>query len=48
MMSSVKSLSSDLCLQHVTELVLILLLKFLISSSDSDVEVEISDFSFQV
>jgi hypothetical protein len=47
MMSSVKSLFSDSCLQHVAELVLILL-KFLISSSDSDVEVEISDFNFQV
>jgi hypothetical protein len=46
MMSSVKSLSSDLCLQRVAELVLILLSKFLISSSDSDVEVEISDFNF--
>jgi len=48
MMSSIKNLSSDLYLQHVAELVLILLLKFLISSSDSDVEVEISNFNFQV
>jgi len=45
-MSSVKSLSSDSYLQRVAELVLILLLKFLISSSDSDVEVKISDFNF--
>jgi hypothetical protein len=48
MISSVKSLSSDLCLQRVAELVLILLLKFLVSSSDFDVEVEISGFNFQV
>jgi len=46
MMSSVKNLSSDSCLQCVAELVLILLSKFLVSSSDSDVEVEISDFNF--
>jgi len=47
MTSSVKNLSSDSCLQRVAELVLILL-KFLVSSSDSDVEVEISGFNFQV